>query len=317
MWLLSPGATCEGRFQKGEVLKNSNVTRRARKPNGSNSWTLLLIGELGNTMSFRLSKSLIATLMACAVASLALMVFLIVSYYGVRTENKGLKRDLESIRADLVEANKGKERALVRLMVLEGPVKPDDEKEEPSSSQKPPEKAPEGPSSPGPVREETKDVVPEPVKPVEVPSSAESIEAAAEAPGPMTPERVSVEKLEINQGAGGHLLAYRFVLTNIDPQGNRVKGYTFVVLNPEKGSEQPSVVSPSVPLEDGKPAVFKKGKYFSITRFKPVSGSFPDGEAMESYESATVYVYSEDGNRLVVEGFQIDKMLGSQTEVTQ
>jgi hypothetical protein len=238
------------------------------------------------------------------------MVFLIVSYYGVRTENKGLKKDLDRIRADLVEANKGKERALVRLMVLEGPVEPDDEKEEPSSSQKPPEKAPEGPSSPGPVREETKEVLPQEAKPVEVPSPAESMEAA-EAPEPMTPERVSVEKLEISQEAGGHLLEYRFVLTNIDPQGNRVKGYTFVVLEPEEGSEQPPVVSPSVPLEHGRPAVFKKGKYFSIIRFKPVSGSFPDGEAMESYESATVYVYSEDGNLLVEEGFQVDKILGS------
>jgi len=57
--------------------------------------------------------------------------------------------------------------------------------------------------------------------------------------------------------------------------------------------------------------VFKKGKYFSIIRFKPVSGSFPDRETMESYDSATVYVYSEDGNLLVEEGFQVDKILGS------
>jgi hypothetical protein len=71
------------------------------------------------------------------------------------------------------------------------------------------------------------------------------------------------------------------------------------------------VVSPPVLLEDGRPAAFEKGKFFSIVRFKPVSGSFPDGEAMESYKSATVYVFSDTGDLILEEVFQIDKILGS------
>lgn len=88
------------------------------------SWTLLLIGELGHMVSLRLTTPLVAAVAAGVAVVLAFVVFATVSYYAVRTENTALKKDLDEVRADLVAADKAKERALVRLMVLEGDAKP-------------------------------------------------------------------------------------------------------------------------------------------------------------------------------------------------
>jgi len=107
------------------------------------SWTLLLIGELGRMVSLRLTIPLVAALAAGVAVVLAFVVFSTVSYFAVRTENTALKRDLGAVRADLVAADKAKERALVRLMVLEEDAKPhkkdkqDHKQDKPASHEKP------------------------------------------------------------------------------------------------------------------------------------------------------------------------------------
>jgi hypothetical protein len=280
----------------------------ASKRKGSKSWTLLLVGELGKTSSFRLSRSTVATLMLGVATAFALMVFLTVSHFVVRSENRALKTDLGKMRADLLSANEAKEKALVRSMLEEEPVGPD-EKNDDSSHKEPSKKASEGLTPSGPPGEETRVVASQETKPVSEPSSAKP--KTSEGLGPILGGSVAVEKLRIRPVVEGHFLEYEFVVKNTDPQGRTIKGYAFVVLRPEEGSGEWPAVSPSTPLKDGRPVIFKKGQYFSISRFKPLRGTFPGAATVEPFKTATVYVYSQTGSVLVEQVHQVDKISGS------
>jgi outer membrane biosynthesis protein TonB len=125
------------------ATKDPEGARLARAPTRLKSWTLLLVVELGRVDSFRLTVPWIAALTVCVAVVLAFVAFAMVSYYNLRTENKALKKNLDEVRAALTAADKDKERALVRLMVLEGKAQPQkkekrhQKKDKPASHKKP------------------------------------------------------------------------------------------------------------------------------------------------------------------------------------
>jgi hypothetical protein len=153
-----------------------------------------------------------------------------------------------------------------------------------------------------PISEETKPVTE---------ATARKTTQTVEKPRAVSAARVSVDRLQIRPAAEGPFLEYAFIIKNVDPQGRRMKGYTFVVLHPRQDSQAEPAVSPKTPLDGEMPANYKKGKYFSIIRFKPVEGTFPDTTAIEPFETATVYVYSETGSLLADHVYQVDALSGS------
>jgi len=269
-----------------------------------------VIGDLGNTVSFHLTKPLLVTLTVCAAAAFILIVFSAVSSLGVRRENRRLERDLGQARAQLATAKEDKDKALVRLMLKEGPVKSNEEDDESSDKPKVSEVVSEGPVSPVPSGKKTPVGISEEIKPVSEAVSVKPVETS-EATRLVSARGVSVDGLEIRPAAEGHYLEYKFIVKNVDPQGGRMKGYTFIVLKPHDGSEAGPAVAPSTPLDAGRPAIFDKGQYFSITRFKPVQGTFADTAAIEPFKTATVYVYSETGRLLAEPVYQVDQLPGS------
>ncbi|MDY6988750.1 MAG: LapA family protein [Thermodesulfobacteriota bacterium] len=291
-------------------MKGFNKTGSRASRKRAKSWTLLVIGDLGDTTSFCLSKPLLVTLTVCAAAAFILIVFSTVSFFGVRRENRRLKSDLGQTRAQLAVAQEDKDKALVRLMLKEGPVKSDEKDGESSHKPKVSKEVSQAPVSPVPSAKETPVDVSEEIKEVAEASSAKPAETS-EATLPVSAGGVSVDRLEIKPVAEGHLLEYRFIVKNVDSQGGRMKGYTFVVLKPRDGSEARPAVAPSTPLDAGRPAIFEKGQYFSITRFKPVQGTFPHTAAIEPFKTATVYVYSETGSLLTEQVYQVDQLSGS------
>ena len=156
--------------------------------------------------------------------------------------------------------------------------------------------------------EDTKDASTETFESVAEDSGAQTSELSKPAKS-VSAQRLAVEEFEIWQEERGDSLKFQFTLKNIDPQHGKVKGYTFVVLKPEKGSQEPFRVSPWASLEDGRPALFKKGQYFSIARFKFVSGTFLGVERAEPFKTATVYVYSETGDLMLEQVYHVDKIL--------
>lgn len=321
------------------VEQDRKIANHLRKTKRS-GWTLLLVGELGNIVSLRLPKALVVTLAAALGTMFAFAVFAMVTYYGTRSENITLKNGLDDVKADLVAANKAKDGALVRLMLLEAKVKPDKKSEQhkekaklapvvthtkdASSNARPDSKKDESAShnKPQPVISEaitpsappptagTKHAAAKEAKPEEDPLVDEETDSGGPAETGSF-EGITVEAAEIWPTPDGTSVKFQFSLRNIDPENRKIRGHTFVVLEAEEGSDEPARVSPWTPLKDGRPSMFKRGQYFGIARFKYVKGRFPDMRDVQRFKTATIYVYSESGKLLVEEVYELDKILRS------
>ena len=319
------------------VAQDAKIADHRRSVKRS-AWTLILVGELGKIVSFRLSKPLLVGFTLCFAAICYFVVFATISYYRIRSENITLRNDFDDVKADLVMTNKAKEGALVRLMLLEPKTKPDkklkqrnkkkklasvsadikdaprkakpDKKRDASVSDKKPQLIiSEAAKPPAAASEGTQGAVPKEVKPQQETSIDEATDTAPVETASF--EGISVEGPEIWPTAEGTAVKFKFSLRNIDPEGKKIRGHTFVVLEPEEGSKEPARVSPWSPLQDGKPTMFKRGQYFGIARFKYVGGTFPDMQDVQRFKTATIYVYSESGELLVQEVYEVDKILRS------
>jgi len=148
---------------------------------------------------------------------------------------------------------------------------------------------------------------PKPAAVASLPTQAEKEKIAT----PVPPARILVKHLEIWQEPGDNAFKFQFALNKVDGESGRIAGHTFVVLKPEEGSREPVRAFPWSPMKDGKPAIFKRGQYFSIARFKFVRGKLTDVSTMNRFKTATVYVYSDTGDLLVEKVFEVGKILRS------
>ena len=289
-------------------------------------WTVLLIGDLGKIASFHIGKPLLLALTACLSAILAVVTYSVVSYNSVRSENTRLRKEMDTLRVALETSEEAKEKALVGLMVLEdgvkqtakkaGPVSNRETKDVASKARTPSPavtktakaKAPET-SSPAATKT-AKARAPETSSPAATPSQSTRAEKDKIAQS-VSPASILVKNLEIWRKADSNAFKFRFALKNVDHERDKIAGHTFVVLRPEEGSREPIRPFPWSPLKDGKPAIFKRGQYFSITRFKFVSGTLMDVDTIKHFKIATVYVYSDTGDLLVEEVFEVGKILRS------
>ncbi|MBW2019550.1 MAG: hypothetical protein JRI58_07070 [Deltaproteobacteria bacterium] len=279
-----------------DLAQGSQVKKPGHMHKAPRHWTVLLIGDLGKIVSFRLSKPLVLALTVCVTASLSIVIYWVVSYNSVCMENTQLKKELDTLTAGLKAAEREREKALVRLMVLEGKAEQTDEAPA-ATVQEPTADKPEG-------EEGAKSVGP--VSPAPAPETRETVQKVS--PGPA---RMSVENFKIRQDPEDNALKCEFLLRNIDPQGMKISGHTFVVLNPKEGSGESPKAFPWTPLKDGRPTLFQRGQRFSIARFMVVHGTLTGVSAIDRFTTATVYVYANTGDLLVEKVFEVDKVFES------
>jgi len=309
-----------------DLAHDSQVKSPDRSHKVPKCWTVLFVGDLGKIASFHIGKQFFFALIASLSVILALVIYSVVSYSSVRLENTRLRKDLGTLRAELETSENAKEKTLVGSMVLKDGAKQTDRKDGPTSDR------------------ETKDVVSKvrtprraPTKTAEAKASetpspaptktaeAKASETSSPAPTASQPTRAKQDKIappvsaanilvknfEIWQKADSNAFKFRFALKKVDHERDRIAGHTFIVLRPEEGSEAPVRTFPWSPLKDGKPAIFKRGQYFSITRFKFVSGTLTGVDTINHFKIATVYVYSDTGDLLVEEVFEVGDILRS------
>jgi len=267
----------------GSVAQDSQLKNIGRMLKAQKSWTLLLIGDLGKIVSFRLTTPALLVSTTCLAAILVVVIYSMVSYNLVRLENRRLRNDLDKFGAKLETAEKAKEKALVGLIVLKDST-------EPSSVT-------------------TEGAEPEALKTAQPPAQPEKDKAAEL----VSPARMSVDNLEIWQEPDeSDVFKYQFALKNIDRENGKIPGYTFLVLKPKDGSGESHRAFPWTPLKNGVPGIFKRGQYFSIARFKFVRGTLTDVNTIDRFEVATIYVYSYTGDLLVKKVFDMAEIFKSQ-----
>jgi hypothetical protein len=276
----------------------------------SGRWSVLLIDDMGQTISFYLSKRVGYAIAASFAVILILFIYFAISFMLMIRENTALQKNFDLLTADLQRAKSDTEKALVQLMLLKESSNPTVKKPVPAPVREPKDVARS--------EEETLSVA-DTGSEVEVP---EKIMPADVAPQPPPPKeitlmpgsrgRVAVDKLQIWQKSGDNDFSFRYVVKNANREGGKVSGYTFLVLMPhESGGAVPPRAFPDTRLEGGKPSDFRHGLYFSISRFKSVDGTLTDISVIRRYKTATIYAYSDTGVLLIERVFEISKVLGA------
>jgi len=293
----------------GELGEDQRVVGTAKKDKIPQRWSVLVIDDVGRTVSFYLSKRVGFAIIASLAVLLIFFVYLALSFVLMLRENAALRKDSDLLTAELQRAKSDREKALVQLMLSK-------------ESSQPTAKEP----VPAPVRE-SKDAVP-PAKETFPGQEArakvgisEDPKPAALAPQPPPPPkertpmprseaRVSVDKLEIWQEPGDSDIKFQFAVKNANREGGKISGYTFLVLTPHEGSSAvPPRAFPDTRLVEGKPRDFKQGIYFSIARYKSVHGILTDIKMIKRYKTATIYAYSDTGDLLIERVFEVTKVL--------
>jgi hypothetical protein len=274
------------------------------------SWTIVLIGDLGKIVSLHLTKPLLLASTACLALILAVFVYSAVSYRSVRSENKALSKDLDRLSAKLRSAEETKEEALVRLMLLEertgqaaGKTINDSEQQTKDKASQATEPTPPATAS-AKAREQE---APRPTATALLSSKADTDKVAP----PMPTARVSVKNLEIWLEPDANEFKFKFEVKNTDRQSGKVAGYAFLVLKPKGDSGIPPRVFPITPLKNGKPNNFKDGHHFSIARYTFVRGTLADVSTIAPFETAKIYVYSDTGDFLLEEVFNVGGVIRS------
>jgi hypothetical protein len=273
-------------------------------------WTVLLVGDLGKIVSFELTKPLLRVTAVCLAAVLALFIYSVVSYKSVRSVNKALNRDVDRLSAALESAQRDREEALVRLMLLEEDVTEKAEKTVTRSEQRTKDaasNAPERKSSSVEPSVTPPEKISRPTATASVPSNPTTEKVVKS----VSTARISVRNLEIWQEPDGGAFKFQFMLNNVDREAGKVAGYAFLALKPKEDSGSRLRVFPRSRMEDGKPADLKSGRRFSIARYTFIRGALTNVSSLERFNTATVLVYSRAGDLLVEKRFDVSRILRS------
>ena len=175
-----------------------------------------------------------------------------------------------------------------------------------------PEVMPKAKSERRPGEDDPDTIVPEvsAVQKTEPSGSAPTVPEAVSEKGPgdsVDEPFVSVEQFSLSKGSGSGDLVVRFDIRNISTQPGGISGRIFTVLKPKDALASEWVVVPNSPLENGVPAVYKKGQYFSISRFKPVKFTIRNQSAPDAFNAAAVYVFNDDGKLVFESSVEINE----------
>jgi len=141
-----------------------------------------------------------------------------------------------------------------------------------------------------------------PVPPVSMPDPPVEPKAEVSVVKPV----VSVEKFSVIRGKTSEELVVKFNIRNISKESKEISGRIFAVLKPENGEESGWVVSPGGIMKNGMPGPYRKGQYFSISRFKPVKFTIKNQASPDSFTTAAIYIFGDQENLLFENTIQIN-----------
>jgi len=102
-----------------------------------------------------------------------------------------------------------------------------------------------------------------------------------------------------------NLLKVQFRIKNVSGKSEPVSGYAFVVLKTGDMDRSKWLVFPRVALISDKPSRIKKGRYFSIARFKTVRFSVIVEDPYQ-YKNATVIIFGAEEKYLLEKNIPVD-----------
>ncbi len=252
-------------------------------------WSLMFVGDHGEIISvgrFKLMAISLVFAMIIVIASAACLYFFSKSNI---QENLNLKNALGSMQQKVEALQDEKDILMVRLVMAESKLEPKQDK-----NQKKLAKSLNAPSAS--VKKRTD---------IEIGVS----EALAKPVQTKKLQAVDVKDVTVRHellGIGGSSLKIKFSLNKIDQNPENVSGRAFVVLKHDEVDKDQWLVLPSVPLISGKPSRIKRGKYFSIARFKSMHFEKNYLDVPKLFKNMTVYIFGNTGALMLKKEFPIE-----------
>jgi hypothetical protein len=271
-------------------------------------WTLFFVGDYGETVSLGDFKKLAILFISVILIVVVTMSCLFLLYWGKIKENKRLKNDLAASQKAVVALQDEKDVLMIRLVLAEKKLN--------TGQGKIPKKTAEKPSEVPPVERASIEKKPKTVlakktdvlakKNPEIKQASISDESSAEPVQTEILPAVGVEDLTVRNEADRNTLKVSFVLKKADAGLESVAGRAFVLLKHDDIDQGQWFIMPTVLLTSGKPSEAKRGQYFSISRFKLMKFEKTYEGDLLSFNNATIFVFSKEGEILLEAEFPIE-----------
>jgi outer membrane biosynthesis protein TonB len=280
-------------------MKFDKIKKNRRR--GSNRrWTLLFIGDHGNTITIKHFKAIILAVVGVFLLISVLLAVLFFSHQQTLNANSDLQKRYQNSQQQIETLRHENEILMARLVVAESKVN-----EQVAEVQQPNE----NPAAAKPVDPKTEQAhrpkaasPPPPKKPAtQVQRSQPEAQQAQETPAVM---KVAVANFKVSRESGTQNVKAQFRVKNASTGYPRVAGHAVVILKGTDLEQSQWLVMPPVELDGSKPTG-KRGKAFSIQRFRTMNFSSRAPKHADQFRTAKVYVYSKEGKLLLEQDFAV------------
>ncbi len=279
---------------------NIDKAKKSKRTGADRRWTLLFIGDHGNVVTLKHFKAIVVgsgLLFFLAIVFVAVLLF---QNIGVLKQNKDLQKRSADSEKQIEKLRHEKEILMARLVLIEAKTKESQggerqiqEKMKAAEPAVPPQQvAPK----PEPVKtDQKKPTVPRVVQPEPEPVETDEAEPVIS---------VALANFEISRESENQNLNVQFKIRNTSPEQQRVEGYAVVVLKGDDLQKDQWLVMPAVGLAGEKPDG-KRGKSFSIQRFRTTNFTSKAPDHSDQFETAAVYIFAKTGELLLEQVFSV------------
>ncbi len=279
---------------------NLDRHKKTRRGGADRRWTLLFIGDHGNVITIKRFKAIIIAVgcLFCLVS--AVLAYLIFSNQEARLKNKDLQTRYQQSQQQLETLRHEKDILMARLVVAESKAK---EKMVASPSLKESQTVAKAPDTEPPTLGKPKPVS----KPRQKSHTAQTRRpkpADNQIPAAETVMQVAVENFKVSRESDHERLSAQFKIKNTSLGAQRAAGKAVVILKGADLKKEQWLVMPSVALAGHKPTG-KRGKAFSIQRFRTMNFAAKAPDHTDQFQTAVVYVFDKNGQMLLEQDFAI------------
>lgn len=279
---------------------NLNTHKKASRRKADRRWTLLFIGDHGNVITLKRFKAIIFAVGFFFLLAIVLLTVLFWGHQKTQQQYSDLQNSLQHAQQQIETLRHEKEILMARLVLAESKAKEETaEKHEPKESEnaaEPVEPEPQKVVAAEPLpelREESS--TPESSKPSAVESQSRETEAIM---------KVAVENFKVSRESGNKNLMAQFKVKNTSRGYQRVDGRAVVLLKGADLNKNQWLVMPAVEFRGEKPSG-KRGKSFSIQRFRTMNFRAKAPNHADQFQTAVVYVFTKKGELLLEQDFAI------------
>ena len=289
-------------------LKDTAFTKPKKR---SKNWTLLFVGDQGKVIRVRNFRLLITVWLSITIITTAAAVVFLLLYQDQSKNMVSLTQGLTDAQMKAKSLRDEKDILMARLVLAESKIT----SSPPKSAQKKIKKTskPVKETITLPTPETTQPVKAEEIKPAADPvkqvSSQEPIQDTIiqESDDDEPLEPVDIDDFFALVEEDSNTLRVKYKIRNVSQRSKLVSGRTFMILKGNEEDYMSWLIFPETLMESGKPLEISNGRSFSITRFKTIRFKAPYLNGGKPFSTATILVYSTDGELLLEKNYSIQK----------